>query len=321
MLRLEDRPDGLNQKGRWERSAAGGIAALDRLTSMNVFARVAATRSFSAAARELGISQATASKHVQTLENWLGTRLLHRTTRQVGLTVAGHDFFTQATRILEDMEAARQAGHTVATLRGNLRVAIPVGFGASRLAALVLDFLNEHAELSVSITVCDRPVDLIEEGFDLAIRVWPRPTDDPGMVVQPLLLLRYVVCAAPGYLHLHGTPEVPADLARMPCLTDDHYFGKVWSFTGPGGEIEVAVKSRLKADNPMLRRVAALAGAGILLIPEILVEDDLATGRLLRVLPNYPLKTQRLDAVALAHRAVAPKVREFIAFLAERLRE
>jgi len=294
---------------------------LDRLTSMTVFARVATTRSFSAAARELGISQATASKHVQVLESWLGTRLLHRTTRQVGLTVAGHDFYSQATRILEDMEAARQAGQTAATLRGNLRIAIPVGFGASRLAALVLDFMNEHTELSVSITVCDRPVDLIEEGFDLSIRVWPRPPDDQGMVIQPMLTLRYAVCAAPGYLRAHGAPQVPADLSRMPCLTDDHYFGTVWPFTGPDGETEILVKSRLKADNPMLRRVAALAGAGILLIPEILVEDDLAEGRLIRLLPNFALRTQRLDAVALAHRAAAPKVRQFIAFLAARLRD
>ncbi len=108
---------------------------MDRLTSMTVFSRVAATRSFSAAARELGISQATASKHVQTLEHWLGIRLLNRTTRQVGLTDAGLSFYTQCLRILEDMENARQAGQTVASLRGNLRVSVPVGFGSTRLTA------------------------------------------------------------------------------------------------------------------------------------------------------------------------------------------
>jgi DNA-binding transcriptional LysR family regulator len=294
---------------------------VDRLTSMTVFSRVAATRSFSAAARELGISQATASKHVQTLEHWLGMRLLNRTTRQVGLTDAGLSFYTQCLRILEDMENARQAGQTVASLRGNLRVSVPVGFGSTRLTTILVDFMAENAELSVTITVSDHAVDLIEEGYDLGLRAWSRPLEDSGLVVQPLLPVRYGVFASPAYLVVHGTPEVPADLARMVCLTDLRRPGDVWHFLGPEGQVEVTVNGRLKTDNSMLRRSAALTGAGILLAPDILVEDDVAAGRLVRLLPAYVPPATRLDAVSPAHRANTPKVRQFVSFLTARLRK
>ena len=294
---------------------------MDRLTSMTVFSRVAATRSFSAAARELGISQATASKHVQTLEQWLGLRLLHRTTRQVGLTEGGLSFYTQCLRILEDMENARLAGQTTSGLRGSLRVTVPVGFGSTRLTTVLVDFMAENPDLSVTITVGDHALDLIEEGYDLGLRAWGRPIEDPALVVQPLVPLRYGVFASPVYLVTHGTPAVPADLARMVCLTDHRRPGDVWHFRGPDGEVEVAVRGRLKTDNSMLRRTAALAGAGILLAPDILVEDDVAAGRLVRLLPDYVPPSTRLDAVSPAHRAATPKVRQFISFVTTKLRK
>ena len=137
---------------------------------MAVFAKVASTRSFSGAARELGISQATASKHVQTLEDWLGARLLHRTTRRVALTEAGEGFFVQCARILEDMEAARSAVRSESPVRGSMRITASVVFGSTRLGPLVSDFLHQHPELTLNVELSDRSVDLIEEGYDLAIR-------------------------------------------------------------------------------------------------------------------------------------------------------
>lgn len=320
--RLDESQNRLNHPlaGKSHRPAVGA-GSLDRLTSMTVFARVAATRSFSAAARELGISQATASKHVQMLENWLGTRLLNRTTRQVGLTEAGRDFYTQATRILEDMETARLAGQNMSRLRGTLRVTIPGGFGSTRLAAGLLEFMQGNLELAISVTVADRPMDMVEEAYDLAIRAWHRAPDDPGLVIQLLMPLRRVTCAAPAYVEAHGAPARPGELSRMNCLTDSQDCGSVWRLAGPEGEMEVAVSGRFQTNNAMLRRTAALAGAGILLIPEMMVEDDLASGRLVRLLPDYTASELRLDAVALAHRAAAPKVRQCIAFLAARLRD
>ena len=297
---------------------------MDRLTSMTVFARVAATRSFSAAARQLGISQATASKHVQTLEGWIGTRLLHRTTRRVGLTEAGETFFAQCTRILEDMEAARQSGTPEAKLRGTLRISAPVIFGSTRLAGLAVDFMRESPELSLSITLCNRPVDVIEEGYDVAIRIsrTRTPADaEIGLVVLRLGTVRFAVCASPGYLAANGSPETPDDLARHVCLLHARHLGDIWRFIGPEGETEVAVAGRLKSDNGQLRREAACRGGGIVLAPDYLVDDDIATGRLLRLMPDYAPVPASLDAVCPAQRGASPKVRSFTAFLAARLGE
>jgi DNA-binding transcriptional LysR family regulator len=295
---------------------------VDRLTSMTVFARVAATRSFSAAARELGISQATASKHVQTLEAWLGSRLLHRTTRRVSLTEAGESFFAQCTRILEDMEAARQTGKPDARLRGSLRISAPVAFGSTRFGALAVAFMQQNPDLSLSVILCDRPVDVIEEGYDLAIRVGlggPDPAQQAGLVVQALAPIRFVLCAAPSYLARHGVPERPVDLVHHVCLTDTRHPGDLWQFTGPEGTTEVPVSGQLKTDNGMLRRSAARAGAGILLAADFLVEDDITAGRLIRLLPAHTPPVGTLDAVCPAHRAASPKVRALIAFLSARL--
>lgn len=289
---------------------------------MEVFARVVATRSFSAAARDLGLSQATASKHVQTLEQWLGTRLLNRTTRRVSLTEAGENFYAQCTRILEDMEAARQSGKPDARLRGTLRISAPVAFGGTRLGPLLVEFMQLNAEVILSVIVSDRPVDVIEEGYDLAIRVGhgdEDPARQVGLVVQALAPVPYVVCAAPAYLDRHGRPRTPAELARHTCLTDMRHPGDIWRFKGPTGDMEVSVSGHLKADNGLLRRGAALAAAGILLIPRFLVADELASGRLTQILADYDPPPGTLDVVFPAHRAASPKVRGLIGFLTDRL--
>jgi len=161
---------------------------VDRLTSMTVFAKVASARSFSGAGRELGISQATVSKHVQTLEDWFGARLLHRTTRRVALTDAGEGFFLQCSRILEQMEAARTAARPEAPVRGTMRITAPVVFGSTRLGPLVVDFLEQNPEVStMHVELSDRSVDLIEEGYDLGIRT--APPGGAGLVAWPLMPL------------------------------------------------------------------------------------------------------------------------------------
>jgi DNA-binding transcriptional LysR family regulator len=286
---------------------------------MTVFAKVATTRSFSGAARELGISQATASKHVQTLEEWLGVRLLHRTTRRVALTDAGEGFFMQCSRILEDMEAARTAAKPEAPVRGSMRITAPVVFGSTRLGPLVVDFLHSHPELSLNVELSDRSVDLIEEGYDLAIRA--NSTTGSGLVSWPLMPLDYVVSAAPSYLDRHGTPDAPADLARHHCITGTQPVGTTWQFNGPTGPSEVPIYGRLQVNNAMLRCDAARAGAGLLLSPGYLVEDDLAAGRLVRLLPDYKPVGSTLHAVSPAFRASSPKVRSLVNHLTTRLSE
>jgi DNA-binding transcriptional LysR family regulator len=283
---------------------------------MAVFSRVASTRSFSGAARELGISQATASKHVQMLESWLGVRLLHRTTRRVALTEAGQSFFLQCSRILEDMEAARSAAKDEIPVRGNMRIAAPVAFGSTRLGPLVVDFMQRNPELSLNIELSDRQVDIIEEGYDLAIRTGP--TQGPGLTAWRLMPLDYVLCAAPAYLSRHGVPRSPAELRGHHCIagTDSP---STWQFHGPEGETEVPIYGRLQVNNAMLRRDAARAGAGILLCAGYLVEEDFNNGRLVRVLPEHKPAGSALHAVSPAHRAASPKVRSLVNHLTTQL--
>lgn len=289
---------------------------------MEVFARVVAARSFSAAARDIGISQATASKHVQMLESWIGNRLLNRTTRRVSLTEVGENFYAQCLRILEDMEAARQAGKPDARLRGSLRISAPVAFGSTRLGALAVEFMRLNSELSLNVILSDRPIDVIEEGYDLAIRITyedTEPVRTPGLIAQPIARIPFVICAASSYLAHHGVPERPADLTRHTCLTDMRHPGDIWHFSGPSGAVDVPVSGHLKTDNGLLRRSAARAGAGILVAPDFLVEDDLKQGRLVAILRDYQPPPGTLDTVCPAHRATSPKVRGLNSFLVQQL--
>jgi DNA-binding transcriptional LysR family regulator len=251
------------------------------------------------------------------LEDWLGARLLHRTTRRVALTDAGENFFVQCSRILDDMEAARSAAKPTATVRGSMRITAPVVFGSTRLGPLVVDFLHLHPELSMSVELSDRSVDLIEEGYDLAIRT--RPVEGSGLVSFPLMPLNYVLCAAPSYLGRHGVPTTPGDLAEHHCITGIDNANGPWRFVGPEGEIETPIYGRLQVNNALLRCDAARAGAGVLLCADYLIEDDFTSGRLVRLLPEYAPAADSLHAVCPTFRASTPKVRSLINHLTARL--
>lgn len=294
-----------------------GMVNVDRLTSMTVFAKVASTRSFSGAARELGISQATARKHVQTLECWLGTRLLHRTTRRAAHADAGQSFFIQCARIFEDMETARAAAQPAAQVRGSMRITAPVVFGSTRLGPLVVDFLQRHPEVTLNVELSHRSVDLIEEGYDLGIRT--APTALNGLVAWPLMPLDYVLGAAPSYLEHHGTPIEPADLSDHHCIGGTDSATPNWTFGGPQGNTEMPIYGRLQVNNALLRRATARAGAGILLCAEYLVLDDINSGHLVRPLPDHKPTSGLLHAVSPAYRASSPKVRSLVNHLTAQL--
>jgi DNA-binding transcriptional LysR family regulator len=256
------------------------------------------------------------------LEHWLGAKLLYRTTRRVSLTEIGETFYAQCGRILEDMEAARHTGQPDAHLRGNLRFTAPVSFGATLLGPLLVGFNEQNPELSLNVTLVDRPVDVIEEGYDLALQVIHERVDDAksaGMVVQPLMPMPFLVCAAPSYLERAGTPDTPSDLERHVCVSDNRHPGDVWKFTGSeGAVVEVPVAGRLKSDNGLLRREAVRAGGGVLLGPAFLLNDDIAAGRLVRLLPDYTPPDAALCAVCPASRVALPKLRTLITFLSAR---
>jgi DNA-binding transcriptional LysR family regulator len=265
------------------------------------------------------MSQATASKHVQLLERWIGARLLNRTTRRVSLTDVGATFHAHCVRILEDIEQASLAAQADAPLRGSLRLSAPVAFGSIVLGPLLAAFMGQNPDLALNVTLVDRAVDLIEEGYDLALQAIPDRLADmasAGMAVHRLMPMPFLVCAAPAYLAQAGIPDTPHDLTEHMCVTDNRHPGDIWHFSGPDGPVSVAVKGRLKTDNGLLRREVALAGTGVVLAPAILVEADIAAGRLVRLLPRYRAEAGALCAICPASRAALPKLRRLIGFLA-----
>lgn len=262
---------------------------LDQVTGMRVFARVAALGSFSAAARALSLSQTMVTKHVEAIEGRLGVRLLHRSTRRLALTEAGRTYLEACGRILSEIaEAEEAAAAGRAEPRGRLRVAVPVSLGAGQIAPLTAAFAARYPEVALELGLNDRRVDLVEEGFDLAVRVGV--LDDSRLVARRLAPCRLVVCAAPAYLAARGTPRTVADLSAHACLgyTLSARVGpERWTF-GARGEVRVPVAGGLCANNGDALRAAALAGLGIVYQPTFIVGDDLRAGRLASLALDHP---------------------------------
>jgi DNA-binding transcriptional LysR family regulator len=292
---------------------------MDRLKSMSVFVKVVAHHSFADAARELRLSRAGVSKHVLALEQSLGARLLNRNTRRLSLTEVGAVVHERYARILEEIdEVERSAGALQTTPRGVLRITAPVSFGIPHLAPAFVDYMRRYPDVAIDMVLNDRTVDLIEEGFDVAVRI--------GHLVGSTLIalriapIRFALCAAPAYLERDGMPRQPADLARHNCLEFSYrQTGSEWHFTGPDGIREsVRVGGRLKVNNPQVLHTAALNGDGIEFDPTFIVGPDIAAGRLVRLLPDYtPVETD-LNVVYPPGRQLSAKVRSFVDFLAAR---
>src|SRR3546814_466676 len=263
---------------------------MDRITSLTVFGRVVECGGFSAAARRLNMSVTMVSNHVQALEDRLGARLLNRTTRKVSLTEIGKAYYERSTQILADLEEAdRMAASLHAEPRGTLR--LYTGTHIVRfLAPVVSEFLTLHPAISVDLTIGERMVDLVEEGFDLAIR--PLPPPDSSLIVRRLTPWRNILCCSPAYLDGHEAPRRPSDLARHNCLRYAFYpYGDEWRFTGPAGEpVSVRVSGNVLTNSGDTLRHLALSGHGVILGPSFVVADDLMAGRLGRILGvNLPV--------------------------------
>jgi DNA-binding transcriptional LysR family regulator len=291
---------------------------MDRITGLSVFAKVVEGSSFAAAARHFGLSPAMVSKHIVALEERLGARLLNRTTRRVSPTEIGRVFYERATRILADIDDAEQeAGALQATPRGLLRVSGPLSFGTRQLGPAIADFLAACPAVEIDVTLSDRVADLVEEGFDLAIRIGRLA--DSSLIARRIAPCLVVACAAPAYLKKHGAPRVPADLAAHNCLGYSYAaLRNEWRFTGPEGTQSVRVAGRLNANNGDILRLAALGGEGIILQPSFIVADDLAAGRLVPILPGYAPDELAIHAVYPHSRHLSVKVRSFVDFLVAR---
>lgn len=292
----------------------------DRLTGMEVFSKIAAVGSLSAAARALGLSQTMVTKHVAALEARLGVRLLHRTTRRLTLTEAGRRYLESCDRILADIaeaEGAAAAEHIEP--RGTLRINAPVSLGTREIAAAIAAFGRRHPAVTVELGVNDRVVDLIEEGWDMAIRIGRMASS--SLIARRLAPCRTVVCAAPAYLAAHGTPRTIEDLRAHNCLgytLPSAAAAERWGF-GRDASIGVSITGTLRANNGDVLRMAALAGHGVIYQPTFIVADDLVAGRLVALSLDHPaMEFPGVFAVYLPGRFPPAKVGAFVAFLAER---
>ncbi len=293
---------------------------MDTIGGMRIFSRVVEAGSFSAAGRQLGAAPSSVSRQINELENDLGARLFHRTTRKLSLTEAGQLYYERASRILIDVDEAKLALSEIGGApSGILRVTVAASLARLHIMPALADFQNTFPAVKVAVSVTDRMVDLVQEGFDLAIRVG-RPRDS-SLVARKIGSGRRIVCASPAYLKKAGTPQVPADLANHNCLTFRTNPGSnVWSFRLGKGTLNVRVSGSLFADDGESLVAAAMAGLGLILLPAWLVGVELGEGRLLEVLPEFQIipKDTPLYALYPHQRHLPPKVRVFIDFLVER---
>ncbi|MBV6792736.1 LysR family transcriptional regulator [Xanthomonas euvesicatoria] len=294
---------------------------MDTLDAMRVFAAVAERSGFSAAAGALDRSTASVTRQIAALEQRLGTRLLNRTTRRVSLTSAGSAYYQRCLQLLADLDDLEATiGAQALEPAGVLRVNAPVSYGIERLGALLPGFRARYPQVELDLSLSDRLVDMVEEGFDVAIRITRQPA--PMLIARQLGKVRILACASPAYLARAGTPRHPSDLAGHECLLY-HYSpsGDEVRFQGPEGDIDVRLRGGLRANNGHVLNAAALAGQGIVMQPDFLAEPHLAAGRLVRILPDYALDEIGIFAVYTSRSHLAPKVRSFIDYLIECMAE
>jgi DNA-binding transcriptional LysR family regulator len=294
---------------------------VDTLAAMRSFVRVVESGSFVRAAERLGLSTSAVSRQVAELEAHLSARLLQRTTRRLSLTGEGQAFYERALQLLEDLDEAESSVRAVAAEpRGRLRLTCGVTFGVRYLAPAIADFARQHPGVEFDLDLSDRVVDLIDEGFDLAIRIGP--IVHAGLVGRPLGRSRLVCAAAPGYLRRRrDLPlQTPGDLERHECLAYTQVpIPNVWRFADAGGQVhEVRIAARHRANNGRLLVALATAGMGIIFEPDFIVSPEIQSGRLTRLLPQFQPIESPITAVYPSRRHLSARVRSFVDFLARR---
>jgi DNA-binding transcriptional LysR family regulator len=293
---------------------------VDLIPALRSFLRVAEIRSFSAVATERGVTQPAVSRQVSALEDYLGARLVQRSTHAVTLTEEGRELVAAAQRLVDAAESLRHVtGHRRGKPVGRVRLAVPVPLGlhiSSQLGRL----LDRHEELSIDLVLRDGDSDLIEEGLDL--KVGFGPIDDTSSIARCIGRTTAFLVASPCYLDRHVQPAHPRDLDRHDCIVH-HRWGRddVWWFDGPGGEIAVNVHGRFRANNASAAHRAALDGRGIALLSHLLVTEDIRTGRLRHLLPEFPSRRFPLYVIYPSRRSLPPRTRAVIDYLTDLLDE
>lgn len=291
---------------------------MDQLAALRALRRVVELGSFTAAAALLGISHTAVSRQIGQLEARLGAPLLNRATRRFALTAAGREYYEASRQILDALEAAdRAVGQHQARPSGSLRINAPMAFGTLELAAWLPQFIDLYPQLQIDLVCNDRLVDLIEDGFDVALRL-TRDLPDSTLIARRLASSAIVLVAAPAYLAQRGAPRTPRDLLEHNCLIYTQAAKpRDWRLTGADGtEHDVGVSGNLQANTGLALREAALAGLGIAATASFIVHQQLRRGTLLRVLPDYAMRPRELYALYPQNRHQSPKVRAFVDFAA-----
>ena len=295
---------------------------MDSLTDIAVFVRVVNDGSFTAAAERLGLSKSVVSKYVSRLEAHLGARLLNRTTRRLSLTEVGQVFYDRARVGLADIEDAQtEVSRLMGEPRGTLRLNTPMSFGVLHLAPLLPEFLRRYPEITVDMNLDDRKVDVIEEGYDLSVRISDMP--DSSLIARPVAPCRHVIVAAPRYLERHGIPRTPEELSSHKIVSYRYQeSAHNWHFkTADNKAMSVRVSGSLVCNNSLAIRAALIEGAGITRTPTFVVGHDIREGRLIPLLEDYATLELTIFLVYPERRHLSPKVRAFVDFMAERISE
>lgn len=290
---------------------------MDRLTAMQVFVEVANNGSFSATAEKLDMSRAAVTRYISELEQWLGARLLQRTTRSVTLTDAGENCLRRSQQMLALMEdVEEETSRHDGALRGQLRITCSISFVYAQLAAAVVDFLKLYPQLKIDLKTSDTALNLVEERIDLAIRISAEP--DPMLIGRVLAPCTSVLVASPDYLNAQGMPKMPSDLATHRCLSYANFGKSVWKLQRETEQAQISIGSHFSANDVTALLQAALAGGGVTLQPTYLANPHLANGTLLRVLPDWSLPDMSIYALYPSRKHLSLAVRSLLDFLAAR---
>jgi DNA-binding transcriptional LysR family regulator len=290
---------------------------MQNLTDIAIFVKVVELSSFTAAAEALDMSQPVVSKSVTRLEEKLGARLLNRTTRRLSLTEAGSELYRRSVKALEEIENAElEVARFQTEPRGTLKVSAPMSFSILHLGATIQPFMERNPGVTIELSLDDRQVDLVEEGFDVAIRIGR--LQESSLVARKITPCRQVICASPAYLKKHGKPEAPEDLLEHNVIVYSFLSNaREWRLTDGGGELHVVpIKGSIHSNNGLVNRAAAVAGAGIVMLPTFYIGDQLRSGELKPILCQFKPVEIALYAVYPERRNLTPKVRAFVDFLA-----
>lgn len=290
---------------------------MDRLQSMRVFSTVVEQGGFARAAAALALSNAVVTRHVADLEDHLGTRLLNRTTRRLSLTETGQAYLDRVRQILQEIDDAEALASCMSQKpTGTLRIYSLLGFGKLQLAELLPAYIRDYPEVVLDVTLSDRTVDLVEEGFDVGIFVGFQKFD-ASMIARQLGVAEVMVCASPEYLKRHDAPQVPEDVSRHNCLNFNNVeqLRNHWPINGPDGTINIPITSKMQSNNGDLLRHCAAAGMGLVAGPSFSMKADLDSKRLVRLLPDHQLGQLSVAMVYPSRRLMSAKVRSFVDYM------